>query len=593
MFNNDHHPIEDFFGVKHDAEKGQQKQPLKEAVKRPSLWSRLRLLPKVLSIRERYFILLLLIVGGASLVAIPFTSYYHYTQAAPAPGGAFSEGVVGEPRHVNPLLSQTNDADRDLVSLTYSSLLKYNPDGKLVPDLAKSYDISSDELNYTVYLKDNAVWSDGQPVTADDVVFTIQTAQNADYGSLQRINWQGVEVQKVNDATVIFKLKTKYAQFLNNFTIGILPKHIWENVKPINFGVSDFNLKPVGSGPYIFSKLQKDDLGRIKSYELVANKNYYDGRPYIDTITLKFYDTEDQMIDAYNNNDIQNLSYISPRNIKKLKFKQRLDIKTIDLPRYFGVFFNQTANPILADKNVRLALNYGTDRQALVDNILNGNGNVIYSPLIENVLGIGDDITKYAYDPAQAQTILEAAGWTKGSDGILRKNNAPLAVHITTSTFPELADIANLLKDQWSALGVQVTVDVLAAPQLQQVIKERSYEALLFGEILNLDPDPFSLWHSSQTKDPGLNLALYSNTTADGILESARQTLNPADRAKKYDDFQKLVIADAPVVVLYNPVYLYPQTSAIKGFDASVISMPSDRFSNIESWYIDTKRVGK
>ena len=135
-----------------------------------------------------------------------------------------------------------------------------------------------------------------------------------------------------------------------------------------------------------------------------------------------------------------------------------------------------------------------------------------------------------------------------------------------------------------------VTINTLPSAQLQQVIKERSYEALLFGEILNPDPDPFSLWHSSQTRDPGLNLAIYQNKTVDGILEAARQLANPSERSAKYNDFQKLVIADAPAVFLYNPLYLYPQTKSIRGFNNTIISTPSDRFSDIENWYINTSR---
>jgi peptide/nickel transport system substrate-binding protein len=425
-------------------------------------------------------------------------------------------------------------------------------------------------------------------------VFTIQTAQNQDYGSLQRVNWQGVEVQKVNDTTLIFKLKTKYAQFLNNFTIAILPQHIWKDIRPINFSASEYNIKPIGSGPYMFSKLEKDSSGSITNYELVSNKNYYDGRPYIDTLNLKFYDSEDMMIAGYNNNEIQNLSFVSPRNINKIKFKQRLDIKQIKLPRYFGIFFNQSQSKILENKNVRLALSHATNRQALVDTILAGNGAVISSPLIENVLKMPDDAVKYDFDIEKAKAILTADGWTaKDEKGILKKGDKRLTIKITTSTFPELADIANMIKEQWTAVGAEVTVDILPAAQLQQSIKDRAYEALLFGEILNLDPDPFSLWHSSQKRDPGLNLALYDNPVADSILEGARQILNPESRMAKYDEFQKIVTADAPAIFLYNPYYVYPLSTDIKGFEANVISMPSDRFADIEHWYIKTKRVGK
>jgi len=596
---NDHHSLDDFFGLK--PEPPAPKESPIGRLRNRFADSRLRLLPKVLSKRERYALLVLILVIIGSIIAVPFTTISHFTRPAPEYGGTLIEGSVGQPRRINPLLSQANDADRDLVSLIYSGLLQYNEEGKLVPDLAKSYEVSSDGLNYTIYLKENATWHDTKPVTADDIVYTIQTAQNQDYGSLQRLNWQGVEIQKVNDTTVIFKLKNKYAQFPNNLTLSILPKHIWEPVKPINFPLSDLNLKPIGSGPYAFKKYQKDDLGQIQWYELTANEQYYDGRSYIDTVQIRFYPSEDDMIAAYNRNEIKNLSYVSPQNLKKLKFKQRLDIRQVKLPRYFGVFFNQSQGLVIGNKNVRLALNHATDKQALVDTILAGRGSPVYSPLIETVLDVGSDIPKYQYDPEQAKKILAADGWAEpdlptgqaGEKGILKKKNTRLTVRLTTSTFPELAQVANLLKEQWAKIGVEVTVDALPTPQLQQVIKDRGYEALLFGEILNLDPDPFSLWHSSQKNDPGLNLALYGNKTADGLLEDARQSLSPIERIKKYSDFQKLVIDDAAAVFLYNPLYLYPQTDDLKGFKTEIISMPSDRFSSIEKWYLNTRRIWK
>lgn len=590
---NDPQHLEDFFGLKQDSPETPPKEPMRNILRNRKHWGdQIRLLPKVLSKQERYFILTFLLIIASSVIAFPFTTYNHYTNPAPTYGGSFSEGIVGQPRRINPLLAQTNDPDRDISNLIYSSLLKHNEAGKLVPDLAKSYEISSDGLNYTIYLKDNVVWQDGQKLTADDVVYTIETAQNADYASPQRVNWQGVTVTKVNDSTIIFKLNNKYAQFLNSLTLGILPKHIWNNVQPINFASSDYNLKPIGSGPYMFEKLQKDDLGQLQSYQLTSNKNYYDGQPYIDTITLKFYDSEDMMIEAYNRNDIQNLSFVSSENLNKLKFKQRLNIQEIKMPRYFGIFFNQTQNTLLADKNIRLALNHATDKQAIINIVNAGKGTVIYSPLIENVLDVGQDIPKYQYDLEQAKKILIALGWgNPDNKNILTKGKIRLTVRITTSALPELAQVANILKDQWAKIGVEVTIDTLSTPQLQQVIKERSYEALLFGEILDLDPDPFSFWDSSQKQKLGLNLALYDNKTADGLLQDARQSLNPIDRAKKYDDFQKIVINDVPAVFLYNPLYLYPQTTTIQGAKIPIMSTPSNRFTNVEKWYINTNRV--
>lgn len=584
--------LDDFFGFKSESEKRSDRKGFREIAVKKLNAMRLELIPKILSKKERYLIFSLVIIILGSAVAIPFTSFYHFTKTAPDYGGSFNEGIVGEPRYINPLLSQANDADRDLVSLMFSGILQYNKDGKLIPDLAKSYEISSDGLSYTIYLKENAKWHDGVPLTADDIIFTIQTAQNADYGSAQRINWYGVELEKVNEYAVMFKLKNKYAQFLNSWTINILPKHIWQDIKPINFALSEFNLKPVGTGPYKFKKLKKDKLGQIRSYELESNKVFYDGRPYINNIEIKFYNSEDEMIDAYNKNGVSGLSSLSPQNLDKIKFKKRLSIKNLKLPRYFAVFFNQNQSKILSDKNVRLAMSYGTDKQEIIQKVLNNSGLPVNSPMIEGVIDIQSGAQLYEYNREQAQKLLADSGWGNPDEkGILKKKDDRLTVSLTVPLLSDLINTANIIKDQWSKIGIETQIVTLTTPELQQAIKERNYQMLLFGEILMPDPDPFSLWHSSQKKDPGQNLALYDNKTADTLLDEARQTLNPLERMKKYDDFQKLVMADAPAVLLYNPLYLYGQAQKIKGFDAEIISVPSDKFSNIEKWHIETRRV--
>ena len=206
---------------------------------------------------------------------------------------------------------------------------------------------------------------------------------------------------------------------------------------------------------------------------------------------------------------------------------------------------------------------------------MEGKGESVASPMVGNVLDINNDVKTYSHDPDQANKLL---------------NGKKIDLKLTTSTWPELVAVANTLKEQWAKVGVNIEVELLPTPELQRAIKERNYQILLFGEILTLDPDPFTLWHSSQRRDPGLNLALYSNKAADTLLEEARKILNPLERAQKYDEFQKLVIEDVPGVFLYNSYYIYGQTKDIRGFESKVVSMPSDRFANIEKWYMETKR---
>lgn len=605
MFKSDNQ-LDDFFGLTPEAPEPKPKEGIRDTILKKLSWGdKFRLAPKVLTRVERYVVFGFFIIILGSLISIPFLAYQHYTVEQPAYGGSLSEGVLGEPRHINPLLAQS-DADRDLVTLVYSSLMRYNADGKLVPDLAKSYEISPDGLTYTVYLKDNALWHDGQRVTADDVIYTIQTAQNTDYASTWQINWAGVDLERVDDYTVMFKLKNKYAQFLNSFTLGILPKHLWQDVKPINFSLFEGNLNPVGSGPYRVDNLQKDaKFGTILSVNLGSNRSYYNGRPYIGKLQIKFYHSEDELIEAYNRNEVENIGAVSAQNLKKVKFQARLNLNKLKLPRYFAVFFNQNQSKVLSEKNVRLAISHATDKNALIGKVLNGDAVAVNSPMIGGILDFPTDTRVYDYNPELARTILKESGWKQtasaslptGQAGqgpaVLEKNKERLSVKITTSTWSEFIEVANILKEQWGAVGVDVQIEALPISQLQQVIKDRDYQSLLFGEILPIDPDPFTVWHSSQKRDPGLNLALYDNKAADTLLEEARQTLSPLERMKKYDDFQKLVIEDIPAIFLYSPHYLYGQTRKVNGFETKIISIPSDRFTETAKWYVETDRIWK
>lgn len=557
-------------------------------------------LPSVLSPKERYMLTALALIALGAFMATPISIYRHGTTAVAATGGSWTEGMVGTPQHINPLLLQANDVDSDLANLLYAGLLRYDSQGNLVPELAESYTISDDGLQYTFKLKDGLRWHDGQSLTVDDVVFTIITAQNSDYASTQRINWQGVDVSKNGDRTVVFKLKNRYAQFINNTTIGILPKHIWENVKGSNFALSDNNLKPIGAGPYQFSKIKRDASGTIKSLELIAFEKYAGNSPYIDKITFTFYDSEQASINGYNNGDVNGLSFISAEKLDTLHGGQ-FQVQHLHLPRYFAVFLNQNRSKALSDKQVRLALNYATDKQAMVNNVLKGNGTMVNSPLLPGIINVPDDVVKYSFDVEKAKSLLDSAGWKPGSDRIRSKDiktngkteTVPLEIEITTSSWPELLAVANTIKSQWERIGARVTIKSLSVPEVQQAIKERDYTALLFGEVLGLDPDPFSFWHSSQKHDPGLNLALYDSKDADKFLEDARQTLDPAARKAKYDQLQKIIVGDAPVVFLYSPDYLYIQPKNIKGNQAQIIAVPANRFDTVQEWYIDTQRKKK
>lgn len=584
------HQLDDFFSA--SPAPGAPAEREEDPVTARLFWrQRMRLLPKVLSFRERYGIAALALIAIASIALIPVALWRSATIVTPDTGGSFTEGVLGDPRFINPVLSYANEVDRDLETLLFAGLLSYDAQGNLVPDLAKTFpEISSDGLSYTVYLKEDTLWHDGKPVTADDVIFTIETIQNPDFGSPLRIAWQGVTVEKVNEFAVMFKLKTAYAQFPNTLTVGILPKHIWQDIRPASFALHDLNTRPVGAGPYRFEKLEKDSVGRITSYTVRAFEDFHAGRPFIDRITLKFFQSEDALIDAFKRRHIDSIAGISPKAQKEIGAPRRIAYTDANIPRYFAVFFNQSRNALIADRNVRLALSHATDRDALIRDVLHGKGSPVDRPFVESVLSIADDVASPTFDPEKAKAVLVADGWAQGNDGIFTKRGTRLALTLTTSTQPELSEVAQRIATQWRNAGIELTVSSLSFVQLQQAIKDRAYDMLLFGVVMSLDPDPFPVWHSSQKREPGANIALYDNQTADAILERARTTLNPLERASLYHDFQQIVVQDLPAIFLYNAKYTYAMDSRILGASLNVIGTPAERFAGIREWYIHTTR---
>lgn len=551
-------------------------------------------LANFLSPKERYLVIGLSLGIIISLFAIPIGYWFNITYAGPNYGGSFTEGLVGEPRFINPLLL-SNDTDRDLAQLIYSGLLKNDGKGNFIPDLAESFSISDDGLIYRLNLRKNVRWHDSRGFSADDVIFTIKTAQNQDFSSPQRINWQGVEAMKIDDFTLEFRLKSPYIQFINNLSLGILPAHLWQEVKPSNFILYELNLKPIGTGPYKFFKLKKDKSGRITFYELEADKNHFLDRPYIDSIKFKFYSTEEELIQSFNLSGVDSLSGLSPANLKSLRFPSKVKIQKIKIPRYFAVFLNQNQSDALSDKNIRLAMAHSVNKDKIIE-IISGSGFKADSPVIPEVFrNFEGNIKKYDYNPGFSRQILQNSLWLdEDGDGFREKKGKKLEIELAVPLKRELVEIGHELKKEWEDIGIKINLINVPITELQQkFIQPRTYQALLFGEVLNIEPDPFSFWHSSQKRDPGLNLALYDNKGADKLLEEAKQTLNPVARAGKYKDFQNLVIEDLPAIFLYSPQYIYPQAKKIKGFEDELLGLPSERFANIEKWHIETKRVRK
>ncbi len=535
--------------------------------------------------------LVLVAIVSALVMAVRANSFF--MTEVPAAGGDLHEGIVGLPRTINPVLAIT-DVDRDLAGLVYSGLTKYE-DGEIVADLAKDWTISNDGLTYTFTLRDDISFHDGRPVTSADVAFTIQKIQDPAVKSPRRIDWSNVAVKELSPNEVQFVLKEPYAPFLTNTTLGIMPKHIWGTVNDEQFIFSQYNIEPLGSGPYKVHSIARDGGGIPTVYRLTTWRGYHNDEPFIKTISFHFYADEDKVLEALDHGAIDSVATISPSAASRLATDsaQAYTVLSTPLPRIFGVFLNQNQNPILADKVIRQALDMSVDRNLIVEQVLNGYGVPIQGPLPVNISSTTIS-TATTSDIVSAQELLEKNGWEIGDDGIYTKSSKRLSFDIYTADSPDLKLAAELVEESWTTLGAEVTVKVFEPSDLyQNVIRTRKYDALLFGEFVGKDRDVYAFWHSSQRNSPGLNVALYANSTADELLEEIRTTQSENERLADYSRFDKTIRADIPAIFLYAPDFIYVVPKAVRNIQLAGATIPTDRWNNVSEWYVRTENVWK
>ncbi|KKU81767.1 MAG: Extracellular solute-binding protein family 5 [Parcubacteria group bacterium GW2011_GWA1_47_8] len=515
-----------------------------------------------------------------------------------AKGGSFTEGIVGSPRFINPILA-LSDADRDMSSLVYSGLLKADPDSGLVEDLTEGYTVSEDGLSYDFTIREDSVFHDGAKVTADDVVFTVLKAQDPVIKSPRLASWDGVKVEAVDERHVRFILPRPYAPFLENATLGILPKHLWQGVDAEQFPFSELNVSPVGSGPYKIKKVERNSSGIPQGYVLSAFNDYALGRSYIDTLAFRFYPSEEALILAYQKGDVEAMGGVSPEKISQLK---QVRIEQTPLPRIFAVFFNQNVAQIFSHSEVRAALNRALDKEQIVEQILANYGTAIDSPLppesidVENAALASSTETDSDTRIVEARALLEQGGWKfNEEEGVwTHPKKGKLQFSLATSEAPELKAVAEELKTAWEELGVPVEVKIFATGDLKEtVVRPRKFDTLFFGQVLGRTSDPYPFWHSSQRLDPGLNIASYVNSSADKALEQARAESNPEKRAQFYETFKNEITKDVPAIFLYAPEFLYVVPKDVHGISLNGVTIPAERFSNIYEWYISTDNVWK
>lgn len=511
------------------------------------------------------------------------------TAVVPIAGDDYREGIIGQPIFVNPILAGANDVDRDLVKIIFSDIL----------DLTETYKVGANGKVFNIRLKDNVFWQDGKAIVSDDVVFTVKTIQNPDSRSPLYSAWQGIDAQRVSEREIKFTLPSPYSFFENTLRdLRPVPKHVFENIPVANYRLSSYNLEPIGSGPFKFVSFGKRRDGFITDYYLERSENYSGQTPYLNRLNFRFYGDKQDLIRAFNKGEIDGVGGLNYDDLAEIKTNHK--VFNIRSSKYYALFFNANI-PALKERNTRLALNLAVDKSRIIQDVFGDLAMESDGPLMPQIEGYAADAYKnIEFSTSKAIQILEENGWIAGDDGIRSKKKSSkeeplrLEFNLTIPDIPFLAKTAEIIREDWLKIGVKLNLAIKSSVEInEEIIRTRDYEMIIFGNVFGANPDLFSFWHSSERFYPGLNLAMYNSKTVDGLIEASRREIDEEKKRRDLSNLQAEIIDDAPAVFLFSPNYFYVFKSWLNGFEEKYVPLSSDRFENVEKWYVKTTRIFK
>lgn len=535
---------------------------------------------------------LVLAFVGALLVGalLVYLGYTVSTEEVPDVGGTYIEGLAGNPRAINPLYADLyNSVDRDIGALVFNGLTRINERGEIAPDLTERWEISADAREYTFYLRSDVRWHDDHPFDADDVVFTTGIIHTPAFdGSPYLIQaWQDVKVEKLDDFTVRFTLQEPFAPFLEQTTLGIVPRHLLGDVPVADLDQIAFNTRPVGTGPYKVKEVAADHV-LLEAYD-----GYHGEHPYITKVEFRFYPDYDSVLAAYRRGEVMGISRVLIKDVPLARAIENLKLYTTRLSGYRIIYLN-LRDPIFKEPEVRQALLYALDRQKIIDEALGGQGIVAHSPTMPNSWAYDPSIRQYPYDPGQARELLEKAGWEDtDNDGIRDRDGERFEFTLSTNDDPQHAAIIAEVSRQWAQVGIRAHPETTGWTEfVNDYLTPRRFDTVLLAwEQMPVDPDAYPWWHSTQITGTSQNYASWANRDASEALEQARLTPGREKRLVLYKQFQTVFADQVPSLLLYYPLYHYGVDREVKNVHISPLIEPADRFRHIADWYIKTRRV--
>ena len=543
--------------------------------------------------------LIIIFVTGIILAILLLTQQGGVTPIAPKPveGGSYTEALVGSYQRFNPLLDQFNQADRDIDRILFSSLVKFDNRGLPYADLASQWGMSEDGTIYNFALKPDLKWSDGEPLTTRDVVFTIELMRNGgDFipTDVQEF-WKSVEVLDFTDQDMQFKLPEPFAPFMDYLTFSIVPEHILGGYD-INGVVSHpFNYEPVGSGPYKLDKVLSEN-NAVTGAVFIPNENYYGQKPFIQQFIIRYFADSASALKAYQNGEVQGISHLTADVLPDALKEANLNVYSGRLPQLSIVYLN-LKNPEVAffqDEVVRKALLLGINRQRIIDRIYQGQAIAANGPVFPGNWAYFEETAQYSYDPETAKANLKEAGYViSGSDTAPRKKDEIELKFTLVYPDDELhKQVAENIKKDWAVLNVNVEIKPVSYEELlKDYLEPRSYQAALVD--LNLarttDPDPYPFWDQVQATG-GQNYSQWDNRMVSEYLEAARVTTEFSERLRLYRNFQVLFNKELPSLPLFYPVYTFGVDSKIQGISFGPLYDTSDRYAQVNQWFLQAQR---
>ena len=570
--------------------------------------------------RDRFavtvLVVLLAVVGAAMLVPGAAPPHVSPTPTA-APTVTYREAVVGHPSSITPLTALTQ-ADRDLVALVFRGLVRAAPDGALAPDLASSWTVSSDGLTYTFYIRSDARWEDGQPVTAADVAFTVGLAQDPDYQGPLGATWQGIKATALTTNIVRFTLSTPLGGFLRQATLPILPEHVLNGVAVSDLADSDFSVQPMGDGPFRIGEIDDSHalLSRVSSAApgqspeapgsasatasggadaeaSIASATASDDAAVpgnVQTLELVFFDDQASAVASFKAGNVDALGGLAPDAVDDATSRAGSRVVRYPWASLTAVVLNQRAShPEFQSTAVRQALLSAIDRPTILTSILRGRGSLADAPL-PNWSAAYDKtaINATPFSSSTAQAGLTAAGWVHDATGwTLPHGTSPYTIRLLTldeASNPIVYRVAQQVAIDWRAQGLNVTVQPVAAATYSQRLQGADFDAAVVDYRLGLDPDVSSLFLSTQVAPAGSNLTGVQDQGLDRLLANVRTTADPTDRQTAVSALEKYVTSNVLILPICFADYEFVVSHRVQGPSPDEIADPSDRYWDVLDW---------